>query len=75
MAVCHILFGDKRGDTEAQRRVRFLLYHLTLQTLHSLFHHLQIKIEPHRSDMSRLLLAEQITRPADFQVGCGNAEA
>ena len=74
MAVRDIVLRDERGNTEAQCRVRFLLHHLALQPLDSLLDHLQVEIQPDGGDMPRLLLAEQIACPTNFQIGGGDAE-
>ena len=42
---------------------------------HRPFHHLAVHVEAHRLDMAVLLAAQQIPRPAEFQVQRRNAKS
>ncbi len=51
-----------------QSRVRLFLYHMPLQPLDSLLHHLHVKIQADRGDVARLLFAQQIPCSSNLEV-------
>src|SRR5262245_28623083 len=75
MRVSDVDVRNKGGDVEPEGGVWLFFYHLALEALDSLFHHLHIEIEANCSDVSRLLLPKEVAGAPYFHIGRGDAEA
>ena len=75
MGVGDIVFRNKGGDVEPERRVRLFFHDLALEPLDGLLDHLHVEIQSDGGDMSRLLFAEEVAGAADFHIGRRDAES